>query len=129
MDIKESISYAVMVAKWKVDNEMRQNESRKKHRLTKQKADQRKFQMADLVYALYTQGKIDNEHIKEKCAEIQALGKLANQQEKDLLKVQTEAPPAETKKANLEIGRGIACPNCNTIVPARFCPNCGTDCK
>ena len=129
MDLKESASHAVNIAKWKIDNEMRQNDARKKLRLTKQKETQRKSQMAEFVYVLFTQGKIENELIKEKCVEIQELGELANQQEKDILEIKAETPPAEIKKTNLGLSSGIACPNCNTIVPARFCPNCGTDCK
>ena len=131
MDIQEKVSHAVAVTKWKVDNEMRQNDVRKKLNATKQTAYQKKNQLANLAYALYKQGEIENEKIKEKCAEIQELEALVNQHEKDIAEIKNESSPAPVIKANpfmLEGSTDTICPSCNAIVPARFCPNCGMDC-
>ena len=131
MDIQEKVSHALALTKWKVDNEMRQNEVRKNIRTTKQITSQKKVQLANLAYALYKQGEIENEKVKEKCAEIEELEALANQQEKDIAVIQGENSPAPViRESNfmLDDSTDTICPSCNAVVPARFCPNCGMDC-
>jgi len=132
--IKDRVSQAAAVTKWKVDQQRRL--LKKQSEITDIENEVRigKARLADAVLAVYEKENLDHEELKSACAEIVASLESIARKKSELDEIRRERPPDAAYTASPAIDdpnaaslSGLVCPECGRELVARFCPDHGRE--
>lgn len=136
MPIRESLSRAAAVAKWKADQQMRLLRSQNQVRELERQIASLRTRLADTALTLYAQERLVQDELKEigdaiarvheQIRQQQVLQEaIGNERPPDQIGVETLQSPVEQPAASK--GGRLVCPECGRIVSVRFCPEHGVE--
>ena len=130
MSIKDRLTHAAEMTKWKTDQQMRLLKSQNEVRALEGNVRTEKARLADTVIALNVQGKISENELMEICKEIDQISDQIHKETslQDLIK--QEQSPTLTSYSDYsaeEPGSGLICPECGRPLIGRFCPEHGIE--
>lgn len=138
MPFQDKLAHAAAVAKWKADQQMRLIKSQGRVGEIEGQIRTQKAALADKTLALYAQGQLTEEDLKQVCASIAGLHDQIREQQVLQEAIRGERPPeqqaysstyppaqpAETQAVSLS---GLICPQCGRQLVGRFCPEHGVE--
>lgn len=134
--LKDKVSHAAIVTKWKVDQQFRINTSQTKEKQLSGDIYQNKLALAEEVLKLFKSNDQFDPAINTICENIDQLQKdlIAQKELTTAIRAETaplmftdESAPMSTPVHENEQTSGLVCPNCGMPVPVRFCPDCGQE--
>lgn len=142
MTFQNKVTHAANMAKWKIDQTGRILSVQSDINELSSQIDHKKASLADKVYRLYQDSKIDHEELNPLLNEIKDLFLQMQEKESQLESVKAEKPPSletqhafsgegkgspavdEESGAPLELS-GLVCPVCGLALVGKFCPEHG----
>lgn len=133
--IQEKLAHTATLAKWKLDQQIRLNTSQTKEKQLLSQIASLKSKLADETFGLFKADLLVEENLKEICSSITATFGELDDQKKVTESIKVEQPPTMTvlPEAQSQVmgtatsTGGLICPNCNIVIPVKFCPNCGRE--
>lgn len=133
--IQQKLNHTAMLAKWKLDQQIRLNNSQTLEKQIQGQLGSLKIELANGTYNLYKEDKISDETLKQICEKlVNAEKNLQNQIQQTKL-IKNEQPPSfemvsEGQKHQISgetSSVGLICPKCNKPIPVKYCPDCGQE--
>ena len=134
MSIKDRMSHAANLTKWKVDQQRRI--LKKQGEITEIENQVRvlKARLADAALALYLKDLLTEEDLKSICSQIGTSLEVVATKKSELDEVRKERPPEAVYTASLPLEEtagvthsGLVCPECGKELVGRFCPDHGRE--
>ena len=124
-----------MLAKWKLDQQIRLNNSQTQEKQLQGQLGISKMELANQAFQLFKDKKLSDEALNLICQKLVIIEEnLQDQMEKTKL-IKDEKPPAsemviEGQKQQLSDSAsptGLICPKCRKSIPVKYCPDCGQE--
>lgn len=130
MSLKDKVTHATAVTKWKADQQMRLLKSQNQVGTFESQVRTKKAELADTVLKLYTQERLGEEELLGICREIDQIHEQILEQRKlqELIK-QEQSPQfaSYSSFSTAQPGSGLVCPQCGISLVGRFCPEHGVE--
>lgn len=138
MPFQDKLAHAAAVAKWKADQQIRLIKSQSRIGEIEGQIRNQKAALADKALALYGQGQLVEDDLKQICDAIAALHDQIKEQQSIQEAARSERPPeqqvysaayppAQSTEVQTESMSGLVCPKCGRPLVGRFCPEHGVE--
>lgn len=138
MPLQDKIAHAAAVAKWKADQQMRLLRSQSRIGELEGQIRTQKAALADKTLALYAQGQLTEDDLKQICAAIAATNDqikeqhglqeaIRNEHPPEQQVYSSAYPPAQPAEVPAMPLSGFICPQCGRQLVGRFCPEHGVE--
>jgi hypothetical protein len=134
--LKNKISHTAVKIKWKVDQQIRINNSQTKENKILSEIGSLRIELADMALRLNDKNELSEESLVEICTKLNQRKFDLQKQQDETQTIKSESPPSELfleaessieQKCDSTISSGLICPKCNKEIPVRFCPDCGVE--
>ena len=134
--LQKKLNHTAMLAKWKLDQQIRLNNSQTLEKQIQDQLGSLKIELANAAYNLFKENKISDEVLNQICEKLVDAEKNLQDQMQQTRLIKNEQPPAfemvaEGQKHQLadttSIATGLICPKCHKPIPVKYCPDCGVE--
>jgi len=138
MPFQDKLAHAAAVAKWKADQQMRILKSQSRVGEIEGQIRNQKATLADKTLALYAQGQLAENDLKQICDAIASLHEQIKEQHSLQEAARSEGPPeqqvysatyppVQPVQLQPQSMSGLVCPQCNRSLVGSFCPEHGVE--
>jgi len=135
MTVQGRGTHAAVVAQWKKDQTGRIFNVQSEINALAGQIDLKKTSLADQVYRLHLDSKLDHEELKPLLAELKDLFLKLAEMQSNLETIQAEEPPSPEESSSAMVGEpgtplensGLVCPVCDMELVGKFCPKHGAE--
>jgi hypothetical protein len=138
MPFQDKLAHAAATAKWKADQQIRLFKSQSRVGEIEGQIRTQKASLADKALALYAQGQLAEDDLKQICNAIASSHEQIKEQQSLQEAIRNERPPeqqvysatyppAQPAEIQTESMSGLMCPQCNRQLVGRFCPEHGVE--
>lgn len=124
-----------MLAKWKLDQQIRLNNSQTQEKQLQGQLGSLKMELANQTFQLFKDKKLSDEALNQICQKLVTVEENLQDQMGKTKLIKDEKPPAfemviEGQKQQLTDASsptGLICPKCKKPIPVKYCPDCGQE--
>ncbi len=133
--LQEKLNHTAMLAKWKLDQQIRLNNSQTQEKQLQGQLGSLKMELANQAFQLFKDKKLSDEVLNQICQKLVSIEEnLQDQIEKTKL-IKDEKPPAfemviegqKQQLSDVSSPAGLICPKCKKPIPVKYCPDCGQE--
>ena len=133
--LQDKINHTAMLAKWKLDQQIRLNNSQTLEKQLQGQLGSMKMELANEAYQLFKDKKLSDEALVQICQKLVTTEESLQDQIQKTKLIKNEQPPAiemvleGQKKQSSESSSptGLICPQCKKAIPVKYCPDCGQE--
>lgn len=130
MSLKNRLSYAAAVAKWKTDQQLKLVRSQNKVRDIENRIGSLKTELGEITFQLLSEGQSLHEDLNPTYESIVGLGRQIEEQQVSQDEIKNEDPPRRPASLDESIPISkdkLICPECNKPIVGVYCPKHGVE--
>ena len=133
--LQDKINHTAMLAKWKLDQQIRLNNSQTQEKQLQGQLGSLKMELANEAFQLFKEKNLSDEALNLICQKLITIEENLQDQIEKTKSIKNEQPPAiemvlegqKQQMTDTSSPAGLICPKCKKPIPVKYCPDCGQE--